>query len=146
MRKLMDMMKQHQDQMSDKDVQAKLEVLKELIEMADGKEGQDYKDGLDKVTVAAPDKQGLKEGLKKAQDMLEKMPGDKRSIMQEALENEDREMDTMDDMENQDDEENSPEPLDEDEESDYMVASKEPNPGNKVGSEELRKRMKKQMA
>lgn len=53
--------------------EAKLKVLKHLKEMASQMMGDDVKggmEGLKKVTVAAPDKEGLKLGLEKAQDMM----------------------------------------------------------------------------
>lgn len=53
--------------------EAKLKVLKHLKEMASQMMGGDVKDGMEglkKVTVAAPDKTGLKLGLEKAKEMM----------------------------------------------------------------------------
>ena len=50
---------------------AKLSVLKELRKMASDMMGDDVKGGMmKKVTVAAPDKEGLKAGLEKAEDII----------------------------------------------------------------------------
>lgn len=54
---------------------AKLSVLKELRKMASDMMGDDVKGGMmKKVTVAAPSSEGLKEGLHKAEDMMEGAP------------------------------------------------------------------------
>src|SRR5271168_2067344 len=55
---------------------AKLKVLKHLKDMASGMMGDDVKggmEGLKKVTVAAPDTQGLKHGLDKAKEVVGQM-------------------------------------------------------------------------
>lgn len=60
-------------EMSDDETQAKLDVIKELLGMADGEMGKHVKmgmDGMKKVTVAAPDSEGLAAGLDKAEDMV----------------------------------------------------------------------------
>lgn len=52
---------------------AKLKVLKHLKELASSMMGDDVKggmEGLKKVTVAAPDKAGLQEGLDKAKELM----------------------------------------------------------------------------
>lgn len=54
--------------------EAKLKALKELRAMATGMGGDDVKAGLQKVTVAAPDKDSLKMGLDKAKDIVDKSP------------------------------------------------------------------------
>lgn len=51
--------------------EAKLKALKELRSMASGMGGADVKSGLEKVTVAATDKAGLKKGLEKAKDIVD---------------------------------------------------------------------------
>lgn len=56
---------------------AKMDMLKALRKMAmdmiqEGGEGEE--ETLQKVTVAAKDKEGLKKGLEKAEDVLESMP------------------------------------------------------------------------
>lgn len=59
---------------------AKMDLLKQLRKMAmdmiheDSMGGEEDAMGLQKVTVAAKDKEGLKEGLEKAEDVLEGMP------------------------------------------------------------------------
>lgn len=54
--------------------EAKLKALKELRAMATGMGGNDVKAGLEKVTVAAPDKDSLKMGLDKAKEVVDKSP------------------------------------------------------------------------
>lgn len=51
--------------------EAKLKALKELRAMASGMGGDDVKSGLEKVTVAATDKAGLKKGLDKAKEVVD---------------------------------------------------------------------------
>ena len=56
--------------------QAKIDVLKELMQVAKDAQKSKVKSGLDemkaqKVTVAAPDKESLLKGLEKAEDVLE---------------------------------------------------------------------------
>ncbi len=56
---------------------AKMDMLKALRKMAMdmiNEGGQDEEEMLQKVTVAAKDKEGLKKGLEKAEDVLEGMP------------------------------------------------------------------------
>jgi hypothetical protein len=86
--------------MSEDKVNAKLEVLKELIEAAQAEMGHRFKNGMDemqKVSVMAPDKESLQEGLEKAQEVVE-------SPMMEKME----EMASQDDMD-KDKEEGEPE-------------------------------------
>lgn len=55
--------------------EAKLSVLKHLRQMASDMMGDDVKNGMmKKVTVAAPDKAGLKQGLEKAEEMMGEEP------------------------------------------------------------------------
>lgn len=72
-KKLMEMMEKgpKPKKLGESDLKAKMEVLKELHQMATQKAGESVKEGLSKVTVAAPDKEGLKEGMEKAQELLE---------------------------------------------------------------------------
>lgn len=72
MKELMKMLsdKEESSEMSDNDIEAKMDVLKELLKLASGHAGQDIVGKLKKVTVAAPDDKGLKEGLKKAGEMM----------------------------------------------------------------------------
>jgi hypothetical protein len=92
MKKMMDLEgmlseKKGKKEMSEKEVQAKMEVLQELMEMLQDQQGNSVKSGMDemsmmsampkemqKVTVAAPDAEGLKEGLEKAEDIMESSP------------------------------------------------------------------------
>lgn len=65
------------DKMSDMEVQAKMEVLKELLGLAQDEMGGRVKSGMDemqKVTVAAPDKESLLKGLAKAEEITEEAP------------------------------------------------------------------------
>lgn len=57
--------------MEDKKKKAKMNALKELHKMASDKMSEDMGD-LQKVTVAAKDKKGLKAGLEKAEEILSK--------------------------------------------------------------------------
>lgn len=50
---------------------AKMEALKELRKMAMDSMSDDM-GSMEKLTIAAKDKEGLKEGLEKAEEMLEK--------------------------------------------------------------------------
>ena len=76
MKQMMEMLskKDESKEMSQEDIQAKMDVLQELLEFASKHAGDDIVGKLKKVTVAAPSEQGLKEGLVKAQDMVEDMP------------------------------------------------------------------------
>lgn len=56
------------------DKDAKMGVLKDLHKMASDSMA-DKLHGLKKVTVAAPDEEGLKHGLDKAQEIVSDMPG-----------------------------------------------------------------------
>lgn len=77
MQKMMDMMESKKpSKMSEQDIQAKKDVLKELLQMADealrGKssKGLDELKGM-KVSVMAKDPKSLKEGLEKAEELVE---------------------------------------------------------------------------
>lgn len=52
---------------------AKMSVLEEIKGLCENRMKDDL-GGLKKVTVAAPDSEALKEGLSKAEDMVDKMP------------------------------------------------------------------------
>lgn len=59
-------------QMTEQEKQAKMDVLKELLGIAHGEMGNRVKSGMDemqKVTVAAPDKESLLKGLDKAKEL-----------------------------------------------------------------------------
>lgn len=81
--------------------EAKLNAIKGMKKMAGDMMSDDMK-AMQKVTVAAPDAEGLKMGLEKAEDVVENMPG---------MENEDEE--SSDDMEEMLAEVDSPEQIDE---------------------------------
>lgn len=76
--------------MSDEDIAAKLDVLKELLAMCDGElKGRTHKgmDGLKKVSVMADSPEGLNEGLEKAQELAQVMPEESdEDPMEEATE------------------------------------------------------------
>lgn len=74
MDKMMMKMMNKEDDGGDLKKDAKLSVLKELRKMASDMMGEDLKGGFKKVTVAAPDKEGLKEGLDKAKSLMGEMP------------------------------------------------------------------------
>lgn len=66
--------KKDSGEMSSEEIQAKMEVLQELMDMCKDKMGSSVKDGMDemqKVTVAAPDKASLAAGLEKAQEITD---------------------------------------------------------------------------
>lgn len=76
--------------------EAKMNVVKDLREAASDDMKESLKSGMmQKVTVAAPDKESLKKGLEKAEDVLEEMPEEGSPMeMAEALmgEKEDEDM------------------------------------------------------
>lgn len=116
MKKMMDLEgmlseKKGKKEMSEKEVQAKMEVLQELMEMLQDQQGNSVKSGMDemsmmsampkemqKVTVAAPDAEGLKEGLEKAEDIMESSP----MMAEEKPEEEESEYLSMNDEEDED--------------------------------------------
>lgn len=66
--------KKDKSEMSKEEIQAKMDVLQELMDMCKDKMGQSVKSGMDemnKVTVAAPDKESLALGLDKAKQIAE---------------------------------------------------------------------------
>lgn len=77
------------------DILAKIDVLKELLEMADEKTGADVSEGMKKLTVMAPDKEGLMEGMETAEDMVEgdelPMPEDEESMSEDDEDEEEEE-------------------------------------------------------
>jgi hypothetical protein len=78
MKKLMKMLEEKDSnmkgKMSPEKSKAKMDVLKELMSMADSGEVGSMAEGLQKVTVAAKDKSGLEKGLEKAKEVVEGMP------------------------------------------------------------------------
>jgi len=67
--------------------QQKMEVVKELMESMGEDMGERIK-GMQKVTVAAPDKKGLKEGLEKASEVIDGVP--EMSDMDEVMNEDDK--------------------------------------------------------
>lgn len=68
------MKKADKQELSKPAIQAKMDVLKELFELSQKLLGEKVKGGMDemkKVTVMAPDKEGLKEGLDKAKEIAD---------------------------------------------------------------------------
>jgi len=96
-----EMMKMMKSDSGDMGKEAKLKVLKELKRMASEMMGGDVKDGMmKKVTVASPDKEGLKLGLEKAKEMIAKHPMEEDSdkeMKMESPEEADEDVD-MEDM------------------------------------------------
>jgi hypothetical protein len=69
--------KSSKGEMSPEAIQAKMDVLKELMESCKAKLGDNVKSGMDemqKVTVAAPDKEALALGLDKAKELTQSQP------------------------------------------------------------------------
>lgn len=73
--------------LSENEVRAKSSVLKDLSDTASDMM-KERLGGLKKVTVAAPSKSGLKEGLDLASKLTEKMPNGEKSGMEEAKDEE----------------------------------------------------------
>lgn len=73
--------------LSENEVKAKSSVLKDLSDTASDMM-KERLGGLKKVTVAAPSKSGLKEGLDLASKLTEKMPNGEKSGMEEAKDEE----------------------------------------------------------
>jgi len=71
--------------LDEKKIEAKREVLEALQEMIKGEVGGKLGE-MKKVTVASPTKEGLQEGLEKAEEVIEKMP--KMEEMEEMEEGE----------------------------------------------------------
>lgn len=75
MKDLMEMLsKKKKSKKSDKDKDAKMEVLQNLHKLASEMMGGDMLGEMKKVTVAAQDQEGLQEGLDKAKSLLGGMP------------------------------------------------------------------------
>lgn len=67
------------EKMSDQAIQAKMDVLQELMDMCKEQMSSNVKSGMDemkKVTVMAPDEESLTEGLEVAKDITEEMPSE----------------------------------------------------------------------
>jgi len=96
--------KQEGSELGDMEKQAKMSVVKDLRDTMAGEMADRLKGGLKKVTVASDSPEGLKEGLEKAEDMVESKMGD--SSMSESLE------EPEESEESEDSEEMSPEEID----------------------------------
>lgn len=101
------MQKKDKSSMSKEEIQAKMEVLQELMDMCKDKMGQSVKSGMDemnKVTVAAPDKESLAMGLDKAKEIAEdpKMLEMMESPKEEASESPAEESPSMSYMDDED--------------------------------------------
>lgn len=97
------MKKQDSGEMSPEAKQAKMEVLQELMDMCKQAMGHNVKSGMDemkKVSVMAPDKESLVEGLEKAEEVIE-------SPMMEKMEDMSEESDEKSEM-SMDEEDDSP--------------------------------------
>lgn len=85
--------------MSKMDIEAKKDVLKELLQEMTGLMREKNKNGIEemrkmkKVSVMAPDKEGLEEGLEKAQELVHKGPDMDEESPEEHEEEMDEDMD-----------------------------------------------------
>lgn len=93
-KKLLEKKKQEGKQMSPERLEAKQKVLSELRGMANESIGKDLP-GLKKVTVASDSDEGLKEGLDKAEEVVEEMPSEEESLLPEEPEMESEEEQPM---------------------------------------------------
>lgn len=76
MKELMQMLEQEgsmegQGELSPEMIQAKIDVLQELLQEATMSTEQSMMDGMQKVEVMAPDAEGLEMGLEKAEEIVE---------------------------------------------------------------------------
>jgi len=62
------------EEMSPEKIKAKMDVIQELLDMAGESQGKGLAGKLQKVSVMAPDKESLLEGMNKAQDLVEESP------------------------------------------------------------------------
>lgn len=104
------MAKKGENKMSPEDLAAKMDVLKELLEMASAAMGSKVKDGMDemrKVSVMAPDKESLAEGLDLAKDMTQESPemeeSEEEMSEKPSMESKSEEPEKKDDEESDDD-------------------------------------------
>lgn len=85
--------KKKDNKMGDTEKEAKMNVVKEMRDMAASQMGEKLK-GLKKVTVASDSKDGLEKGLQKAEDLLENSsedgeePSEENHDLMSQLENE----------------------------------------------------------
>lgn len=124
--KLLEKKKKEGKSLSDVEKEAKMGVVDDMKKMAMDEMSNDLHRGLKKVTVASGDKEGLKKGLDKAKELLDKAPGEEESPEHEAQESSEEEAaeheepgledKNEDDIDEDDsvapgDEQNSPRPL-----------------------------------
>lgn len=75
LKKMMEMMKGESSEGPDMEkVKAKMGVIEDLRNEMSGMMGNRVKDGLSKVEVSASDPEGLKEGLEKAEEVVDEAP------------------------------------------------------------------------
>jgi len=100
--KMLEKKKSGKGEMDESKMSAKMDVLKELRDLAAGQAGESVKKGMQEVSVMAPDKEGLKEGLEMAEEVVEEGPEGMAEMMAEAPESEEMEMMDDEDMEDED--------------------------------------------
>ena len=79
------MPKKEDSKMSERDIKVKSDILKEIMQFAQDKMGERVKSDMDemqKVSVMAPDSEGLHEGLEKALEILPESEQDESSEME----------------------------------------------------------------
>lgn len=101
--------KKEKSDMSSAEKKAKMDVLKELIDYAMSMSGDNVAKGMQELTVAAPDKESLMEGVEKAEEMLEEMP--EEEDMMKMMSEEDDDMYETEEMVSEDDDEDEDEVL-----------------------------------
>ncbi len=80
------MPKKEDSKMSERDIKIKSDILKEIMQFAQDKMGERVKSDMDemqKVSVVAPDAEGLHEGLEKALEILPESEEDESSEKEE---------------------------------------------------------------
>lgn len=110
--KMLEKKKSGDGEMDETKMSAKMDVLKELRDLAASQAGDSVKKGMQEVSIMAPDKEGLKEGLEMAEEVVEEGPEGMAEMIAEAPESEEMEM-----LEDDEDEEMSYEDDEDDEEA-----------------------------
>lgn len=107
--------------LSEDDIESKKSVLSQFLKDMNGKMGNDLK-GLKKVTVTSDSPEGLVEGLKKAEDVVDDLPH-----VEDDLEDTDEDLDDEldDDLEEVEDEDEEDSEADIDAEIAELMAKKE---------------------
>lgn len=102
------MPKKEDSKMSERDIKIKSDILKEIMQFAQDKMGERVKSDMDemqKVSVMAPDSDGLHEGLEKALELLpESEKGEESEIEKEEEPKEEDSMEMMPKPEEKDEE------------------------------------------